>query len=71
MDDNSGIKREPLYQVWAEDTETGQLVVVPYFPRIAQAVAEEWVGLMNQAISSGKLKKYANPKAILHLGNLT
>ena len=62
--------REPLYQVWAEETDTGKLVAVPYFPRAMQQAAEEWASLMRQMIAQGKEKRYSNPQARLHLGNL-
>lgn len=63
----AGTRREPLYQVWAEETATGKLVVVPFFPRIAQEVAEEWAATMRAMIALGKEKRYSNPRALLHI----
>jgi hypothetical protein len=62
--------REPLYQVWAIDTKTGQLVPVPFFPRVMKRTAEEWVSLMKMAIATRDYKDFADPRALLHMGNL-
>ena len=66
-DDEPGIKREPLYQVWAEETKTGKMVAVPIFPRALKENVEEWVGLMQEQIRLGNEKRYSNPQAALHL----
>ena len=65
------VKREPLYQVWATDVETGKPVAVPFFPRIQKEVAEELAATMRMQIALGKEKRYSDPKALLHLGGLT
>lgn len=64
---DEGIRREPLYQVWAEETETGKLVPVPFFPRIGRESAEEFASLMRQMIAQGKETRYSQPQAVLHL----
>jgi hypothetical protein len=61
---------EPLYQVWAENTETGALEPVPFFPRVMQATAEEYAATMRKMIALGKERRYSNPKALLHLATL-
>lgn len=61
------IKREPLYQVWAIEVATGNLVPVPFFPRIAKQVAEEFALTMRLMIAQGKEKRYSDPKALLHI----
>lgn len=60
-----------LYQVWATDVRTNQLVPVPCFPRVAQQIAEEYVATMKSMISLGHEKRYADPQALPHLGMLT
>ena len=65
MDNASG--REPLYQVWATDTETGKPVPVPYFPRMRQDVVEEFAATMRMMIAAGKEKRYSNPEALRHI----
>ena len=62
-------KREPLFQVYAEETKTGKLVAVPMFPRALKVNAEEWVGLMQEQIRLGNEKRYVNPQVALHLPN--
>lgn len=64
-------KRELLYQVWATETATGQLVAVPFFPRVAKEVAEEYAATMKGMISLGKEKRYSDPHALPHLSVLT
>ena len=63
----TGIKREQLFEVWAEETETGKLVQVPFFPRIGQESAEEFAGLMRKMIAEGKEKRYSNPQTVPHI----
>lgn len=60
-------QREDLYQVWATETNTGQLVVVPMFPRVAKEAAEQFVETMQNMISTGKEKRYADPQALMHM----
>ncbi len=60
------VKREPLYQVWAEETATGNLVAVPMFPKALKDNCEEWAGLMIEQIRLGNEKRYSNPQAALH-----
>lgn len=62
-------KREPLYQVWATETKTGQLVPVPMFPRVMKEVADEYVGTMESMIKLGHEKRYADPQALVHLAS--
>lgn len=62
------VKREPLYQVWAIETKTGNMVPMPQFPRIGKEQAEEWAALVRTHISNGNVKNYSDPKALLHLG---
>lgn len=64
-------KRAPLYQVWATEVQTGQLVAVPFFPRVMQEVADEYVATMKSMISLGKEKRYVEPQALPHLGMIT
>ena len=61
------VRHEPLYQVYAEEVKTGQLVAVPMFPRAMKAATEEWVGLMLEQIRLGNEKRYANPQVALHI----
>jgi hypothetical protein len=63
-------QREPLYQVWATETATGKLVAVPFFPRVRQEAADEFVASMVSMIRLGKEKRYADPQALPHLGEL-
>ena len=65
---NDQVKREPLYQVWAIETKTGNMVPMPYFPRIAKEQAEEWVALVREHIMNGNVKDWSDPQALLHLG---
>ena len=65
------LQREPLYQVWATEIETGKLVAVPFFPRMKKEVIEEYTATMRMMIAQGKEKRYSNPEAVLHLGGLT
>lgn len=64
---NEVVRRAPLYQVWATDVKTGKLVVVPFFPRIAKEVAEEYAATMRLMIAAGKEKRYSDPQALIHL----
>lgn len=68
--DEQGIKREQLFEVWAERTDTGQLVQVPFFPRIGHEAAEEFASLMRKMIAEGKEKRFSNPQLVPHLGKL-
>jgi hypothetical protein len=63
----SGIVREPLYQVWAIERKTNQLVPIRYFPRIRQQVAEEYASLVNKMVKEGKESNYADARALLHI----
>jgi hypothetical protein len=60
-------QREPLYQVWATERATGNLVVVPFFPRIAKEIAEEYASTMRLMIAQGNEKRYSDPQALLHM----
>lgn len=60
-------QREPLYQVWAIERASGKLVAVPFFPRIAKAVAEEFAATMRIQIALGKETRYSDPEALLHI----
>lgn len=66
----SAIKRDPLYQVWATRTDTGELVVVPCFPRVIREVADEFVTTMRAQIVAGNEKRYAEPQALAHLSTI-
>ena len=63
--------KEPLHQVWATEIKTGNLVPVPFFPRVAKQVADEYVVTMQSMIKLGKEKRYADPQALPHLGMLS
>jgi len=65
------LQREPLYQVWAVETKTGKPVPVPFFPRMKKEVVEEYAATMRMQIALGNEKRYSDPKAVLHLGDLT
>lgn len=69
MDDQ--VKREPLYQVWATEVKTGNLVAMPMFPRVMQEVANEYVTTVKGMIALGKEKRYVDPQALPHLGLTT
>lgn len=60
-------QREPLYQVWAIELATKKLVPVPFFPRIAKEVAEEFASNMRMMIAAGKEKRYSDPQALVHI----
>lgn len=62
-------KREPLYQVWATETKTGNLVAVPYFPRAMKEVTEEWVATMKGMIALGNEKRFTDPQSLVHLAS--
>ena len=62
-----GLHREPLYQVMATETSTGNLVPMPMFPRIGKEAAEEFVATVRTMIVQGKEKRYADPHAALLL----
>ena len=59
--------KEPLYQVWAIERKTNQLVPVRYFPRMKQQVVEEYAALVNKMVKEGKEKRYADARALLHI----
>jgi hypothetical protein len=61
------VVREPLYQVWAVERKTNQLVPMRNFPRIKQQVADEWASLVNKMVSEGKERNYADARALLHI----
>ena len=63
--------REPLYQVWCTEVESGKLVPAPWFPRAMKQVTEEWASLMRQQIAAGKLRTHAEPQVLPHLSHLT
>ena len=63
----SGIVREPLYQVWAIERKTNQLVPMRNFPRIKQQIADEWAALVNKYVKEGKERNYADARALLHI----
>ena len=60
-------QKAPLYQVWATETATGKPVPVPFFPRMAKEVVEEYASCMRMAIASGNEKRYSNPEVLQHL----
>ena len=62
-------KKEPLYQVWAEDTKTGKLVAAPMFPRAVKELVEEWGNIMREQIRLGNEKRYIDPQVVLHIQN--
>lgn len=62
-------KREPLYQVYAEETKSGNLVAVPMFPRAMKVNTDEWVNLMEEQIRLGHEKRYVKPQSALLLPN--
>lgn len=68
MSNQETIGTQKLYQVWATETKTGQLVAVPFFPRVMQEAALKFVQDMNSQIRKGREKRYADPVAMLHLG---
>ena len=59
---------EPLYQVWATETKTGQLVPVPFFPRAIKDAVTVFQLEMRRMIREGKEKRYADPQVLVHLG---
>lgn len=61
------IKQEQLYQVWAIETATGNLVPFPYFPRIGKEAADELLATLKAMIASGKEKRYTEPQSLPHL----
>ena len=61
---------EPLYQVWAISTATGELIVVPFFPRVIRDVADHFVQTMREQIRLGNEKRFAEPQALAHLSIL-
>ena len=61
------MQRAPLYQVWAIERATDKLVVVPFFPRIAKEVAEEFAATMRMQIALGNETRYSDPEALLHI----
>lgn len=56
--------REPLYQVCAENTQTGQLMVIPFFPKVSQPAATGFADTVAKMIACGKEKRFANPRAL-------
>lgn len=60
-------KRDPLYQVWAEEVSTGKLVPAPMFPRVVKEVADEYASTMSMMIAAGKEKRYSQPQVLLHI----
>ena len=66
----SASERDPLYQVWAIRTDTGELAVVPYFPRVIQEAADEFVSTMRTQIALGNEKRFTEPQALAHLSTL-
>jgi hypothetical protein len=61
---------DPLFQVWATRTDTGELVPVPFFPRVVRQVADEFVTTMRAQIATGNEKRFAEPQALVHLSTL-
>lgn len=57
-------KNETLYHVCATETDSGAMVVVPFFPMIAQQVAEEYAALMRTMIATGKERRYSEPVVV-------
>lgn len=64
---NDTLQREPLFQVWATETKTGNLVAVPMFPRVIKEAAEGFVSDMKRMIQQGHEKRYSDPQALEHL----
>lgn len=63
------VKHEPLYQVWAIETKTGNLVPFPFFPRVMKDVADEYVSTVKSMIVAGHEKRYTEPQALIHLAS--
>ena len=56
-----------LFQVWAIRTDTGELVPVPWFPRVEKEVAVQFVDTMRTQITLGNEKRFSDPQALAHL----
>jgi|GEM_PF-4241103 hypothetical protein len=61
------IKKADFYQVWVEDTKTGELIPCPFFPRAVREVADQWADEVRLMISAGKEKRFSNPQVLLHV----
>lgn len=57
--------KEQLYQVWATDTATGQLI--PIFPKATKEAVEQWVSVVNEQIRLGKCKALSDPHVAAHI----
>lgn len=60
--------KDPLYQVWATERETGKMVPVPFFPKVIAEAADVFVGKMAEMIAVGKERRYIDPRAVPVLG---
>jgi len=61
---NENNARKPLYQVCAENTQTGQLMAIPFFPKVNQTAATILADTVARMIACGKEKRFANPRAL-------
>ena len=61
---NENNVRELLYQVCAENTQTGQLMVIPCFPKVSKTAATILADTVANMIACGKEKRFANPRAL-------
>ena len=66
----SATERDPLYQVWATRTDTGEMVPIPFFPRVIKEVADRFVSDVREQIRVGNEKRFADPQALAHLTSL-
>jgi hypothetical protein len=58
---------DQLYQVWAKDKRTGDLVPMPMFPRVIKQVADHFVSVVKEQIAKGNCKDYEDPQALMHI----
>lgn len=61
-------RQHELYQVYATEKSSGELIPVPWFPRANKEACEGWCETIKLMIASGKENRYADPQVIVYLG---
>jgi len=66
---NEPKKTRELYQVFATEVKTGQLVAVPMFGKSHKKACDLWANTMTDMINKGFEKRYRDPLVALDMGS--
>jgi hypothetical protein len=66
---NEPKKKHELYQVYATEVKSGQLVAVPMFGKSHKKACDLWANTMTDMIAKGFEKRYRDPQVAMYLGS--